>query len=81
MLLHSPYSPDFVPSYFKKMLPAKQFRSNEEMIVKTKAYFANKDKSLPTCYGSIEMIVQDEDILAACECNFFIKFFLKQLNL
>ena len=46
LLLHPPYYPD--PLLFvelKRMLNGKRFRSNEEVISKTEAYFEVKDKS------------------------------------
>ena len=51
LLPHSPYSPDLAPSDYwlfaevKKMLAGKKFRTNEEVIVETEAYFEAKDKS------------------------------------
>ena len=49
-LPHPPYSPDFPYDYWlfadlKKMLAGKKFRSNEEVITETEAYFEAKDKS------------------------------------
>ena len=51
LLLHPPYLSDFAPSEYwlfvalKKMLAGKKFRTNEEVIVETEAYFEAKDKS------------------------------------
>ena len=51
LLPHPPYSPDLAPSDYwlfadlKKMLAGKKFRSNEEVIAETEAYFEAKDKS------------------------------------
>lgn len=42
MLPHPPYSPDLAPRYcldMKNMQRGKKFRSNEEVIVETEAYF------------------------------------------
>ena len=51
LLPHPPYSPDLAPSdYFlfaelKKMLAGKKFRSDEEVIAETDAYFEGQPKS------------------------------------
>ena len=51
LLPHSPYSPDLASSDYwlladlKRMLEGIGFGSNEELISKTGAYFAAKDKS------------------------------------
>ena len=51
LLPHPPYSPDLAPSDYwlfadlKKMLAGKKFRTNEEVIAETEAYFEAKDKS------------------------------------
>lgn len=51
LLPHPPYSPDLAPSDFflfsdlKRMLAGKKFKSNEEVITETEAYFKAKDKS------------------------------------
>ena len=50
-LPHPPYSPDLALSDYwlfadlKKMLAGKKFRTNEEVIAETEAYFEAKDKS------------------------------------
>ena len=50
LLPHPPYSPDLAPSNYwlfadlKRMLLKKRFRSNEEAISETEAYFEAKDK-------------------------------------
>ena len=50
LLLHPPYSPDLaVSNYwlfaeFKRILQAKRFGSNEEVILETEMYFEAKDK-------------------------------------
>ena len=49
-LSQPPYSPDLLPSDYwlfsnlKEMLQRKRFVSNEEVIVKTEAYFESKDE-------------------------------------
>lgn len=51
LLPHPPYSPDLAPSdYFlfadlKRMLAGKKFKTNNEVIAETEAYFEAKDKS------------------------------------
>lgn len=51
LLPHPPYSPDLAPSdYFlfadlKRMLAGKKFKTNDEVIAETEAYFNGKDKS------------------------------------
>lgn len=60
LLLHSSYSPDLAPSDYQlfvdliKMLVGKKFRSNQEVISKTEAYFVAKDKSFYK--NAIEML-------------------------
>ena len=50
LLPHPPYSPDLAPIDYrlfadlKRMLQAKRFGSNEEVILETEAYFEVKDK-------------------------------------
>jgi hypothetical protein len=51
LVAHPPYSPDLAPSdYFllpnlKRWLQGKRFRSNEEVIAETEAYFEGLDVS------------------------------------
>lgn len=51
LLPHPPYSPDLAPSDFylfanlKKMLSGKKFKSNDEVIAESEAYFEGKDSS------------------------------------
>ena len=51
LLTHPPYSPDLAPSDFflfsdlKRMLAGKKFKSNDEVIAETEAYFDEKEKS------------------------------------
>lgn len=51
LLPHPPYSPDLAPSDFflfadlKRMLAGKKFKTDEEVIAVTEAYFEAKDKS------------------------------------
>ena len=51
LLLHPPYIPDLVPSYYwlfagpKEMPQGKRIGSNEEVIAETEAYFESKDES------------------------------------
>jgi len=51
LLTHPPYSPDLAPSDFflfsdlKRMLAGKKFKSNDEVISETEAYFDEKEKS------------------------------------
>lgn len=51
LLPHPPYSPDLAPSDFflfsdlKRMLAGKKFKSNDEVIAETEAYFDEKEKS------------------------------------
>lgn len=51
LLPHPPYSPDLAPSDYwlfadlKRMLQGKRFRSDEEVIAETEAYFEAKNKS------------------------------------
>ena len=50
-IIHPPYSPDLAPSDFfmfsdlKRMLAGKKFKSNDEVIAETEAYFDEKEKS------------------------------------
>lgn len=49
LLPHPPYSPDLAPSDYclfadlKRMLRGKRYRSDEEVIAETEAYFEGKD--------------------------------------
>ena len=51
LLTHPPNSPDLAPSDFflfsdlKRMLAGKKFKSNDEVIAETEAYFDEKEKS------------------------------------
>jgi len=72
--IHPPYSPDLAPSdYFlfsdlKRMLAGKKFKSDDEVISETEAYFDEKEKSY--FRGGIEKLENRFNRCIALEGNY-----------